>query len=108
MDTRRTDEGAVVCSIAGDLDLSVLAPVRVALETAIASRPPVLVVDMANVEFCDSSGLSLLLQIRLDAQAAGVPMHLAALSAPVARVFEITGTSAVFTIYRSAEEAGRV
>ena len=104
----RTEAGTVVCRLAGDLDLGSLAPVRVALQRALAPRAPLLVVDLAGVEFCDSSGLNLLLQARLDAEAVGVTMRLAALTAPVARVFELTGAGAVFSLYASVEEAEHV
>jgi anti-anti-sigma factor len=100
--------GTVVCRLAGDLDLGSLAPVRTALERALASHSPLLVVDLAGVEFCDSSGLNLLLQVRMDAEAAGVVMRLASLTPAVSRVFELTGAVGVFSIHASAEEAEHV
>jgi anti-anti-sigma factor len=99
---------AAVCRLSGDLDLTMLAPARAQLEEALAARPTLLVVDLGDVEFCDSSGLSLLLQIRLDAEAMGVALRLAAMAPPVARVFEVTGTASVFSIYDSADEAARL
>jgi len=104
----RTGSGTVVCRLSGDLDLGSLAPVRVALGRALALRAPLLVVDLAGVEFCDSSGLNLLLQARLDAEAAGVTMRLASLTAAVSRVVELTGASAVFSLHDSVEEAEHV
>lgn len=103
----RETPGVAVCRLVGDLDLTVVAQARARLEEALAARPSLLVVDLADVDFCDSSGLSLLLQIRLDAQARGVMLRLAALAAPVARVFEVTGTAGVFSIYATADEAAR-
>jgi anti-anti-sigma factor len=104
----RTGAGTVVCRLSGDLDLGSLAPVRVALERALALRAPLVVVDLAGVEFCDSSGLNLLLQARLDAEAVGVTVRLASLTPAVARVFELTGASAVFSLHASVEEAEHV
>ena len=99
--------GSVVCRIVGDLDLDTVGAARAALDRALASRAPVLVVDLSGVGFCDSSGLNLLLQARYDAEAAGVTIRLAALASAVARVFELTGMAAVFSIHTSAEEAVR-
>ena len=105
VDVRRTAAGGAVCRIAGDLDLGTVSAVRSALERAIAAKPPILVVDLAGVEFCDSAGLNLLLQTRLQAETAGVSMRLASLAASVVRVFELTGADTVFSIHASAEEA---
>lgn len=98
---------SIVCRIVGDLDLDTVGSARAALDRALESRAPVLVVDLSGVGFCDSSGLNLLLQARYDAEAAGVTMRLAALAAAVARVFELTGMAAVFSIHPSAEDAVR-
>ncbi|WP_344468641.1 STAS domain-containing protein [Kitasatospora kazusensis] len=100
-----TDTGAVVCRLVGDLDLDNLGPARSLLEEALAMRPAALVVDLAGVTFCDSSGLNLLLQIRLDAQQAGVPMRLAPVPDQVARLLDITGATGVFSIHPSIDEA---
>ena len=101
----RTEAGAMVCRLAGDLDLGSLAPVRAALAGALESGPALLVVDLAEVGFCDSSGLNLLLQFRLEAENAGVTMRLAALTKQVSRVFELTGALDVFQVYPGVEEA---
>lgn len=97
---------SVVCRIFGDLDLDTVGAARAALDRALESRPPILVVDLSGVGFCDSSGLNLLLQARYEAEAAGVTMRLASPAVAVARVFELTGLAAVFSIHASAEEAG--
>lgn len=100
-----TDTGAFVCRLIGDLDLDTLGPARSLLEEALATGPAVLVVDLAGVTFCDSSGLNLLLQIRLAAQEAGVPTRLASVPDQVARLLDITGAGTVFSIHSSVDEA---
>ena len=64
-----------------------------------------LVVDCSQLEFCDSTGLNVLLGARLKAEAAGGGVHLAGMLPVVARVFEITGAEAVFTVHDSLEAA---
>lgn len=97
------DTGAVVCRLVGDLDLDTVGPARSLLEEALATGAPVLVVDLAGVTFCDSSGLNLLLQIRLAAQEAGVPTKLASVPGQVARLLDISGTAEIFSIHPSID-----
>ncbi|MGW7445187.1 STAS domain-containing protein [Kitasatospora sp. NPDC054795] len=103
--TRPAAGGAVVCALAGDLDIETLAPAADTLTALVARRPGAVVIDLAGVGFCDSSGLNLLLRTRLAAGEEGVGLHLAAVPPTVMRVLELTGTRAVFSIHGSAEEA---
>src|SRR2546430_17499058 len=64
-----------------------------------------LVVDCSRLEFCDSTGLNVLLGARLKAEAAGGGVHLAGMQPVVARVFEITGAEAVFTVHDTLQAA---
>ena len=54
------------------------------------------VVDMADVTFIDSSGISVLLVARQHLNAAGRMLLISGPSIPVARVFELTGLGALF------------
>jgi anti-anti-sigma factor len=107
VETRRTGAGAIVCRLSGDLDLGSSPPVRAALADGLAAKPARLIVDLSAVDFCDSSGLNLLLQLRLDAEAAGVPVYLAAPTSSVLRVLEVTGAAAVFSVHASVSAADR-
>ncbi|GAB7188907.1 STAS domain-containing protein [Kitasatospora sp. Ki12] len=97
--------GAAVCVLAGDLDIETLGPAAEALAALVARRPRAVVIDLSGVGFCDSSGLNLLLKTRLAAGEEGVALHLAAVSATVMRVLELTGAQAVFSLHASVEEA---
>ncbi|PYC79982.1 metal ABC transporter substrate-binding protein [Streptomyces tateyamensis] len=88
--------GSVVCRLEGALDLDTVDAARVLLNEALASPAPVLVVDLAAVTFCDSSGLNLLLQTRLTGQSAGKVLRLAAVPDQVMRLLELTGATEVF------------
>jgi anti-anti-sigma factor len=63
------------------------------------------VIDCSRLEFCDSTGLNVLLGARLKAEALGGGVHLAGMRPAVARVFEITGAEAVFTVHSTLEAA---
>ncbi|MFD9127110.1 STAS domain-containing protein [Kitasatospora sp. NPDC059571] len=103
--TAQGPAGALVCSLAGDLDLDGLAGVEGPLRDIVASGPGLLCVDLSEVGFCDSSGLNLLLRLRLDAEDSGVPLVLAEPKPQLTRLFELTGAGAVFRIFDSVEEA---
>ncbi|MFG3042216.1 STAS domain-containing protein [Streptomyces sp. NPDC048330] len=56
-----------------------------------------LVVDLRNSSFCDSTGLNVLLEVRLRALNRGVHLVLAAPSHQMIRLLEFTGSDDLFT-----------
>ncbi|GAB2719162.1 STAS domain-containing protein [Kitasatospora kifunensis] len=96
-EVRATDGIVVVCPV-GELDYDSAALLRVRLREAIGAAAERVVVDCHGLSFCDSTGLNTLLTGRLEAQQANITLILADLQATVARVFELTGTDAVFDI----------
>ncbi|MET9618904.1 STAS domain-containing protein [Kitasatospora indigofera] len=96
---RDTPAGPVV-EAAGELDLVGAPILHTALHRALAIHPapPKLVIDLAAVTFCDSTGLDALLLARTEAERQGVTLHLARLTHAVTRVLKITGTDKVFPV----------
>ncbi|MFE7751706.1 STAS domain-containing protein [Streptomyces sp. NPDC057428] len=101
----RTEGRSEVVTPAGELDHHTADLLREPLENAIEQGRTRLVVDCARLDFCDSTGLNVLLGARLQAETAGGGVHLAGMQPVVARVFEITGAEAVFTVHASLEDA---
>ncbi|GAA2496266.1 STAS domain-containing protein [Actinocorallia cavernae] len=100
------EEGAsAVVTPAGELDHHTADLLREPLDDLLGKGFSRLVVDCSRLEFCDSTGLNVLLGARLKAEAAGGGVHLAAMQPVVARVFEITGAEAVFTVHGSVADA---
>ncbi|MER5963653.1 STAS domain-containing protein [Streptomyces sp. NPDC002057] len=95
---RWSDTTAVV-TVAGELDRDNQEPLREALSASLARHPERVVVDCGRLTFCDSTGLNLLLNARLDALEAGSRVELAAVRPPVDRLLDITGVVAVFRIH---------
>ncbi|MFC9330080.1 STAS domain-containing protein [Kitasatospora sp. NPDC057015] len=104
-EVRRTDAGALVCSLAGELDLDGVLAVGPTLEEAVRAGAPLMVVDLSRVGFCDSSGLNLLLRTRTDADSAGTALRLAAAPDQLLRLLEITGADRVFALDPTLELA---
>src|ERR1044072_984926 len=90
---------------AGEFDRHTADLMREPLEDCLAKGKNRLVVDCTRLEFCDSTGPNVLLGARLEAEGAGGGVHLAGMLPVVARVFEITGTDAVFTVHDTLDEA---
>lgn len=104
VDVRHQGDSAVIAP-RGELDHHTADVLRVPLDTCVDEGSKRLVVDCSGLDFCDSTGLNVLLGARLRAEAAGGAVHLAEMSPLVARVFEITGAGAVFTLHESLADA---
>ncbi|MFE9684957.1 STAS domain-containing protein [Streptomyces sp. NPDC002701] len=103
----REEGTSAVVTPAGELDHHTADLLREPVEECLDRGFARLVVDCSRLEFCDSTGLNVLLGARLRAEAAGGGVHLAGMLPVVARVFEITGAEAVFTVHDTLEEALR-
>lgn len=101
----RTEDGAAVLTLEGELDHDTAPLLRDALAAPPADQGPRVLVDCAGLRFCDSTGLNVLLRARLAAQERDATLELAGLAPQVARVFEITGADAVFPLHASVAEA---
>ncbi|MFE7133942.1 STAS domain-containing protein [Streptomyces sp. NPDC057638] len=101
----RTVGHSEVVTPAGELDHHTAELLSGPLEAALAQGRSRLVIDCSRLEFCDSTGLNVLLGARLRAEAAGGGVHLAGMLPVVARVLEITGAEAVFTVHATVDDA---
>ncbi|MDQ0991303.1 STAS domain-containing protein [Streptomyces sp. V3I7] len=101
----REEGSSAVVTPAGELDHHTADLLREPLDELLSKGFARLVVDCSQLEFCDSTGLNVLLGTRLKAEAAGGGVHLAAMRPVVARVFEITGAQTVFTVHDSVNAA---
>ncbi|MEU0248501.1 STAS domain-containing protein [Streptomyces sp. NPDC006235] len=104
VEVREEGSNAVVTP-AGELDHHTADLLREPLEDCLSKGFKRLVIDCARLEFCDSTGLNVLLGARLKAEAAGGGVALAGMQPVVARVFEITGADAVFSVHDTLEAA---
>nr|WP_081539808.1 MULTISPECIES: STAS domain-containing protein [Kitasatospora] len=101
----RRPPGALVVRPEGELDHDSVGPLRDVLERAVADPPGRLVVDCGGLDFCDSTGLNLLLRAHGAARRAGVPLLLAAPGPVLGRILEITGADEVLDVHPTVEDA---
>jgi anti-sigma B factor antagonist len=102
----RSCDGYAVVALRGELDLADAAIVAAEL-TAVAARQPRIIVDLAGLDFIDSSGVAALARGRRQAWQAGGDLILAAPQRRVMRVLAILRLVEAFSVYATAEEAAR-
>ncbi|MFC9843836.1 anti-sigma factor antagonist [Streptomyces sp. NPDC060223] len=77
------------------------------LRRALARSARGIDLDLSDVEFCDCSGLNVLLRLRRRALDEGKTIAIQATSTAVRRLFSVTGTLSLFAVSDEADEAGR-
>jgi anti-sigma B factor antagonist len=87
-----------IMSVAGEIDLYTAPKLHSELMTALAGAPLRLVVDMAGVEFCDSTGMNVLLAAHRRAREDGGDLQLASPRSAIRKVLQVTGLESVFTV----------
>ena len=103
LSTREYD-GQVVVELRGELDIADAASVAIALAGVVARQPKV-IIDLACLEFIDSSGVAALARARKHARHAGGDVVLAAPQQQVARVLALTRLIDAFSVHPSVGEA---
>lgn len=84
-------EGRTVLAVSGEVDLATMPALTEALAQAHRDGAAGIVVDLAAVDFMDSSGVRVLVEAAHRAEQAGVPLSVRGARGWVARVLEITG-----------------
>ena len=97
VDTLVASGEATLC-LAGELDLNTTWVLEEALTAVLTQGVPKLVIDMAALEFIDSSGLNQLVMTRQRQHAQGGDVALRSPKASTRRVLEIVGLTELFTI----------
>jgi anti-anti-sigma factor len=95
--------GSVIVRLAGELDLYNADDVRRALLQAVDAAPEKIVVDMAEVEFVDSTALGVLLEARSKLGRAG--LMLAAPRLETRRTLQVSGLDRHLPVHDSVEDA---
>ncbi len=96
---------ATILSPRGDVDMSRAPAFREHVRLAQASKPKRLVIDMASVEYMDSSGLATLVEAMRNTRAAGTELVLCGLNPRVLAIFEIARLHQFFRIVPTVADA---
>ncbi|GAA4094956.1 anti-sigma factor antagonist [Nonomuraea sp. NPDC050663] len=96
---------AVVVAVEGELDLFTAPFLRDEVRDAIKQDGARLVLDLQQLSFMDSSGLSVLIEAWRLATGEGGGVSLAAPQAPVARILRTTGLDRRIKVYADVDSA---
>jgi anti-sigma B factor antagonist len=96
---------AQVLEVSGELDLAAAASLEEELDRALSSGSQVIVIDLKELDFIDSTGLSVLVRAHQRAHETGLEMGLVNPGAQVERLLSLTGLAARLTLSDSLRDA---
>ncbi|EME60869.1 STAS domain-containing protein [Amycolatopsis decaplanina] len=94
-----------VVTVSGEIDLGVSDDLRRALDEELRFTPAALIADLSAISFCDSSGFTVLVQIRTKAEEAGVPFIIVTQERALLRPMALLGLDAVFIVHPTLDSA---
>jgi anti-sigma B factor antagonist len=96
--------GPVLITVAGDLDFSTADDLGDVIRDT-RFTPVGVVIDLSEVHYCDSTGITVLVAASQRAGKAGSPLALAGLSDNLRRIFGIAGLVGFFALYSTVDQA---
>lgn len=94
-----------VVHLSGEVDLNVSPTLRTELQDLAATKAPLIVIEMSNVPYIDSSGVATLVECLQRVSRYKGSLRLCNLTNRARGVFEISRLDTVFSIYGTQEEA---
>jgi anti-sigma B factor antagonist len=95
----------VVVSVAGELDMATAPQLQDQISDLLEKGRSRLVFDLADVSFCDSTGLSVFVRAKNSTDDAGGVVRLAAPQRGVLRILEVSGLVEVLHTYPTVDQA---
>lgn len=96
----RDEAGVRIISVAGELDIATAPALCARLDASRAGRRPRLLIDLTNVQFCDSTGLRALLGAASEVRTHGGRFALVCEpGGGVARLLDIVGATEVIAVH---------
>jgi anti-sigma B factor antagonist len=105
VETRSPSEGVAVIALSGEADVYTSPRIKQEIVDLLNNGTTKLVVDLTSVEYLDSTGLGVLIGGLKRARERDGDLKLICDNLRILRIFEITGLTKIFDIYRSEAEA---
>ncbi|MGY3520905.1 anti-sigma B factor antagonist [Micromonospora haikouensis] len=88
-----TEPGAPLIRVGGDLAFTTAAPLRHEVDRRLAEHPSVLVLDFADLQFIDSTGLSVIVHAWREGQQSGTTLRLRSTPRFLDTILDMTGVT---------------
>lgn len=98
----------IVLRLQGDLDIHFAPRLEEEIGNHLSAGRFLVVLDLAEVSYVDSTGLGVMIGALKKLQAAGGGLVLAAPTTRILRVLQVTGLDGIFCVRQSVEDAVRV
>lgn len=95
----------LVAKVRGAMDYASQPELRERLRQVIALAERAVVLDLADVRFCDTAGLNVLLGTRREVDRAAVVLVLASVPGPLGRLLEMTRVDRVLRVFDTVADA---
>jgi anti-anti-sigma factor len=100
-----TVEGCPVVSVSGELTINTAPDLREILMKHLKRNERVILLDLSELEFMDTSGLATVIEAHLKAERQGGKLALFGLQPRITEVLAVTHVTALFHIFSSEDEA---
>jgi anti-sigma B factor antagonist len=97
--------GLAIAAVVGDVDMQTASTLRSGALEIIQQGHPRLVLNLAQVGFCDSAGLSVIIGIWHAAREAGGSLSLAAVPDRLTRMLSMTGVDSLLPVHATSADA---
>lgn len=94
-----------VLELAGEIDMSTAGQLREALRDLTLHHAQQLIIDMAGLDFCDSTGISVLVAARTHALVADASIALTCVPSHLVQALRVVGLDQIFPIHATTSEA---
>ncbi len=105
METRRVGDDVTVITLEGEIDVYTSIQLKQDIAAILESGAKYLVLNLAKVEYLDSTGLGVLIGTLKKLRENSGNLVIVGPAMRIMRIFEITGLYKIFAIYATEEEA---
>jgi anti-sigma B factor antagonist len=95
----RSHAGHAILSVVGEIDLYTAPRLQAEFTRLLETGPERVVIDMSGVEFCDSTGMNVLLSALKRMRERGGVLEVASPRPAVRKILQVTGLDSVFTVH---------
>lgn len=103
----RMENGAPLLAVSGELDLASTPRLEEELQRVRESAPALIIIDLRQLEFMDSTGLSVLIRAHQQAAQNGYKLGIVNGSRQIRRLLTLTGVADRLTIVERPEDLGQ-